>query len=340
MRTFRFLLLLSPLLVSCATQGNHKLALAELDKSHTKIQELRRQIKSLRETLEGRTDETRKLKDRLKNLTVENKAQSSDLDLLSDRNQKLASDLLKAEDRVKDFLEIIDSQSQDFQALQSQSRKNQESLQDEVEALTDLLRNNSRDLEIFRKRTLELEQSNKEAQERIREIHNHLTKSLTEEMINQKVDLSYSNEQLEIRFSQELLFASGHVELQSLGVQVLDRLGSLLTGLPNLSIEVQGHTDNVPIGPRLEKRFPTNWELSASRASRVVRHLSNHLGNPGPKIAAIGFSDTQPVADNETEEGRALNRRIEIIIRPIGDPTVKTPPSSPEQPEQGGRMEN
>lgn len=331
MRIVSFLLLLSALLVSCVTQGKHELALKQLDLSHNEIQELKKQIKSLRLTVEALSDEARKLKNKLTTLTVQNKGQSSDLDLLSEHNEKLAGDLLKTEHRVKGLLEMIENQSQDFQTVRSQSKNKQEGLQDEVEALTHLLQTNSKDLEFFQKRTLELERPIKGAQERIKEIFNHLTLSLKEEIRSQKVDLSYSNDQLKIRFSQELLFSSGHVELQNLGVQTLDRLGALLTGLSNLSIEVQGHTDNVPIGPRLEKRFPTNWELSASRASRVVRHLSNQFGNPGPQISAIGFSDTHPVSDNETEEGRALNRRIEIIIRPINNPMGPYPPSPTEQ---------
>jgi len=85
---------------------------------------------------------------------------------------------------------------------------------------------------------------------------------------------------------------------------------------PAQSIIVEGHTDDMQIGPALQQRFPTNWELSTARATAVVRFLQEK-GNIAPeRLTASGFSFYKPVAANDSEEGRKQNRRIEIIMVP------------------------
>lgn len=73
---------------------------------------------------------------------------------------------------------------------------------------------------------------------------------------------------------------------------------------------MEGHTDNVPISTGM---FPSNWELSASRASRVVRYLADH-GVPPNRLRAIGYGEMRPLADNASEQGRSANRRVSIVI--------------------------
>jgi chemotaxis protein MotB len=85
-----------------------------------------------------------------------------------------------------------------------------------------------------------------------------------------------------------------------------------LQGIPNREFLIVGHTDNVPIRSR---RFPSNWELSAARGVTVARFLSEN-GMDANRIGAAGYADTQPVASNDADEGRAQNRRIEIVLMP------------------------
>jgi chemotaxis protein MotB len=82
------------------------------------------------------------------------------------------------------------------------------------------------------------------------------------------------------------------------------------------SIRVEGHTDDRPIQPgsELYDDFPTNWELSSARAVKVVRILNEDFQIPGPRLQAVGYGEYQPVESNNIEEGRAYNRRIEVII--------------------------
>jgi chemotaxis protein MotB len=87
--------------------------------------------------------------------------------------------------------------------------------------------------------------------------------------------------------------------------------------LQNQRINVEGFTDNVPIGPELRNRFPSNWELSAARATGVVRYLVAQGVNPNI-LSAQGFGDSRPAASNDTAQGRAKNRRVEIVIMAAG----------------------
>jgi len=87
----------------------------------------------------------------------------------------------------------------------------------------------------------------------------------------------------------------------------------VLKGLTNQRIEINGYTDNVPIGPELKSRFPSNWELSTARATDVVRYLIKEGVSP-QLLSATGYGEQDPVASNSTAAGRAKNRRIEIVL--------------------------
>jgi len=110
-----------------------------------------------------------------------------------------------------------------------------------------------------------------------------------------------------------VLFDSGRAELRDAANATLERVAQVLGSVPNRNFLVAGHTDNIPVGRR--SRYESNWELSASRGVAVVRYLAEH-GMSAERLAAAGYADTQPVASNSTDEGRAQNRRIEIIVLP------------------------
>jgi chemotaxis protein MotB len=99
----------------------------------------------------------------------------------------------------------------------------------------------------------------------------------------------------------------------------LEKVGTILGKIPEQRILIEGHTDNIPISPGLSARFPTNWELSTARATEVVKYLITQGQLPAQRLSAVGRADTAPVATNATDEGRALNRRIEIILLPPED---------------------
>jgi len=115
---------------------------------------------------------------------------------------------------------------------------------------------------------------------------------------------------LVIRIMTTSFFKEGSAELTQDMKAVLDELAPMLKELPNF-IQVEGHTDNKPIR---NEHFRSNWELSVARATEVVRYLIQQHGIPPERIAAIGYGEYRPIAPNDTELGRAKNRRVEIVI--------------------------
>ncbi len=120
---------------------------------------------------------------------------------------------------------------------------------------------------------------------------------------------------LHLVLSEEILFPTGSDELNDTGREVLRRLVEELEQLP-YQIAVIGYSDNVPVGPRLAARFPSNWELAGARAASVVR-LFQGAGIPAQQLVVISRGEGQPIASNDTPEGRAENRRIEVRLRPV-----------------------
>ncbi len=109
-------------------------------------------------------------------------------------------------------------------------------------------------------------------------------------------------------------FASGDAALTPGGIEILNEVSELLKDVTDEHIRVEGHTDNVEIGPTLKETYPTNWELSKARANEVLRYLVEEGGVDAAKLSAVGHAYTQPVASNADEEGQRKNRRVEIIV--------------------------
>ena len=119
---------------------------------------------------------------------------------------------------------------------------------------------------------------------------------------------------LTVSIQDRVLFDSGEADLKPAGAAVLRKVATILASHPNLKIHVIGHTDNVPIRPAARNRFPSNWELSTTRATAAVRFLTEIAGVDPRRLGAVGYGEFRPVADNTTPEGRARNRRIAITI--------------------------
>ncbi|WP_404464766.1 OmpA family protein [Vreelandella aquamarina] len=124
------------------------------------------------------------------------------------------------------------------------------------------------------------------------------------------VSVSQGQEGVTLRIDDSLLFPSGNDVLTPQGQVVLERLSSVLETFDG-QISVEGHTDNMPIATA---RFPSNWELSVGRAIAVVRQLERQ-GIAISRMRAVGYADTQPMESNATSEGRAANRRVELLLR-------------------------
>jgi len=121
---------------------------------------------------------------------------------------------------------------------------------------------------------------------------------------------------LKVVFIDKILFDSGSVEINEKGKQLLLVVAESVRAHKDESILVEGHTDNLPLGPTLKEKFPSNWELSVARAAAVVRFLQKEGRLQPERLSACGYSFYRPVASNKNKEGRRHNRRIEIILGP------------------------
>lgn len=115
-----------------------------------------------------------------------------------------------------------------------------------------------------------------------------------------------------VEVGADILFPSGSAELSDEGLTKALQMGEVLATLTEREIQVEGHTDTQPISTQ---RFPSNWHLGAERAIAVADMLKK-AGLPADRVSVASYADTEPVASNETADGRALNRRIEIVLQP------------------------
>jgi chemotaxis protein MotB len=152
---------------------------------------------------------------------------------------------------------------------------------------------------------------------KIQSTYDELVTDLESEVSAGQIEIERLREGLRLNVSDDVLFATGSAELDSIGRDVLVKVAGQLTDLKDF-IEVRGHTDDRKIGGSLTQRYPTNWELAAARAARVVRLLESK-GVPGTRLSAVSLGPNQPIAPNDSAENRARNRRIEIRLLPRGE---------------------
>jgi len=147
------------------------------------------------------------------------------------------------------------------------------------------------------------------------EIYNKLQEIIRNENMTEQAEVSYSTTGIIMRFKGNVLFPSGSATLSSATFSILSKIADEIIELP-YNIAVEGHTDNRPIST---SQFPSNWELSAARATRVVRYFIEEDVNPA-KVRAVGRADTKPLVANMDEDGnpvpenQARNRRVEVIF--------------------------
>jgi chemotaxis protein MotB len=156
-----------------------------------------------------------------------------------------------------------------------------------------------------------------EAIARLQAAQSAIEARMHEEIEHGDILVRNTNGELRVELTDKILFASGDADLSPRGRAVLRRVAETLATLEDQMIQVSGHTDSLPLSERIQERFPTNWELSTTRATNVVRFLSEECDVPPGRLFAAGFSQHHPVARNTNAAGRRRNRRIELTLRRI-----------------------
>ncbi|APF24647.1 flagellar motor protein MotB [Clostridium butyricum] len=128
--------------------------------------------------------------------------------------------------------------------------------------------------------------------------------------LNTTIDIAQDENGVVLQLRDNILFESGKADLIDGSSEILDKINTLISTLPN-SIVIEGHTDNVPISTSIYK---DNWDLSTARASNVLRYFTQLKGQDPTRFSAAGYGEYRPKVDNSTDENRAQNRRVNILI--------------------------
>ncbi len=167
------------------------------------------------------------------------------------------------------------------------------------------------DVESMKQALAELE-ARREATERRLSAYRDLLSRFQKLIDAGKLKVKIQNGRMVVALASDVLFASGSADLSPEGRTAIEEVSGVLASIPDRSFQVEGHTDDDPIRTA---QYPSNWELASGRALTVVKTMVA-AGMPPERISAASYAFFQPIASNETDEGKAANRRIEIVVIP------------------------
>jgi chemotaxis protein MotB len=206
--------------------------------------------------------------------------------------EKLQADKNQEIEGLQKQRDALDQQTKQLQSQRAALEKQQADLRAEVENL--------------QRQKSQLETANVQTKSQ----YDGLIQNLNAEVQKGQLQVRQYKDMLTVEVAEQLFFDSGKATLKDTGKEVLKKVGEALKGYDDKMVRVVGHTDNVPIATA---QFPSNWELSAARATTVVRFLQAN-GVPPERLTASGRGEFSPIAPNDDAEGRRKNRRIEITL--------------------------
>lgn len=282
------ILLVILFLGACVSSKEYRARLAEIDSLKGNMSQLEETIKQKEAEKAALSSELLKLKKEHEDLKKERDSLEADNANLKYLLEAKKDELSKA---ITDLRQKVSEKEQRIKELEAEisrlSQEKQRALEEKEKAIAEL-----------------------------KGTYNKLVNELQEEIKKGEIEVTQLRDKLTLSMVEKILFDSGSAEIKKEGKKVLDRVVEILKNVKDRQINIEGHTDNVPISPRLAQKFPTNWELSTARATNVVRYLQEKGIDPA-LLSATGYGEYRPVASNDTEEGRAKNRRIEIVLVPL-----------------------
>jgi chemotaxis protein MotB len=219
----------------------------------------------------------------------------------------------------KSKLDEIETQKKAMASLQEQVKaKDEETIAlkkqaDSDKSQIDLLSDEKAKIAEEKKKAIE---EKEKALSELKSTYNSMMTELQGEIKKGEIAVTQLKDRLSLSMVDRILFDSGSADVKKDGKKVLDRVAEILKKVTDKQIRIEGHTDNVPVGPKVSKKFASNWELSAARAINVVKYLQEQ--GVDPKLtSATGYGEFKPVASNDTDQDKAKNRRIEIVLTPL-----------------------
>ncbi len=268
----------------CVSMGKYELKEKEASDVGKSLQELQKRYDDLTAENTALKKELEKLTGNVANLTKEKE------NLLAD-NKKLDGILKAKSDEMSKNVTELRQKAADLENENGRLRSDIANLQ--------------------KAKAEEVQKTSKTYEEMLEKMKNEISQG--------QVTISELKGKLTVNMVDAILFDSGRAEVKQAGRAVLQKVVDILRNIKDKSIRIEGHTDNVQISGPLSRRYPSNWELSAARAINVTRYLQQQGMDPA-LLSAVAYGEYRPVADNDTEEGKAKNRRIEIILVPRETP--------------------
>jgi chemotaxis protein MotB len=323
-------------LVACVSKDSYEALEATLADSQAQLEQKNSQIKELKSKLKHFEEELRQSEENRTQLQQNLSALQAQVRELENTNSQLAQRLtglgielekkdsvvLQKEDVIKQHNESRRALETKLQALQSEIVHREQKIKSR-EATLETLENTKSQIETKIKQ-LESQLDSRETRiyEQDKMIRNlqstkrQIETDLKKQIKSHQIKLEEMEGKLKVTFIDKILFDSGSIRINKNGQALLLTLAESLRDNHSQNIIIQGHTDNVEIGPELRKFYPTNWELSATRSTTVLRYLIESAGIAPERCVASAYSYYKPVASNQTEAGRKQNRRIEIVLLP------------------------
>lgn len=256
----------------------------------------------------------------LDSLTDIIQVQEQKLDSLADQNKKLEDDLAnkqKAFENLRSSYDALEKQSS--ASLAANSRQNRELLAELEEKRKMLNEKQSRlsglqkDLNKREERIRRLEQRIVQKEQQMDQLKQNLQKALVD-FEGKGLEVEQRNGNVYVSMENKLLFGSGSWNVGSQGKKAIQELSKVLANNPDINVLIEGHTDNVPYNGN--EMIENNWDLSTKRATEVLKLILSSSSIDAQRLTAAGRGKFMPVASNETEAGRAKNRRIEVVLSP------------------------
>ena len=203
----------------------------------------------------------------------------------------------------------LEKQKGDLEKQKTAMEKDNAALKQQIDSMTQQNASMQKEVGSLAQEKAALVAANQQRQQQ----YESLVQGLSKEVEKGQLQVRQYKNMLAVDLAEQIFFDSGKATLKKGGKEVLKKVGDALKGYENKIIRVVGHTDNVPVAKSLQATFPSNWELSVARATNVVRYLQE-VGVPPERMVPTGRAEYDPVAPNDTPEGRQKNRRIEIML--------------------------
>lgn len=312
--------IITVLISGCVSPKIHNTLVSDFEKTQQDLSNQEKENLKLSDQLEELNANIRLMKDRIYVLRNDSIQNGNALKLLQAKFDELntAYDLLVSQNSRQ-----MSEKAEETKRLLEQLNEAQSKLlvkEDELNKLSKDLQNKERELNIAQKdldersaRVRELEKIIHQKDSLVTAIKNKVQKALTG-LEGDGLTIEQRNGKIYISLEEDLLFASGKYVVNQNGVNALNKLSSALVTQQELEILVEGHTDNIQGNGK--GAIKDNWDLSVMRATSVVKILLNNKGLNPLQLTAAGRGEHNPIATNESVEGRKMNRRIEMILSP------------------------